>query len=180
MVLTLLIVFILNVLSSTLGSLKTIFIAKKVMKPAYIVIMIDSIIFAYAFKMVATEDSFWIIISYSFGKVVGAYLADYIDDKLAFGLSEVSIYATREKAMFLADSLRDLGFSVTTIKGYGYHGRERFEVNIALKRKELGIVKNFLISQGYDNASWIIKDISSYSGKSIRESNAVIDKSKQI
>lgn len=169
MVFTLLTVFILNVLSSTLGSLKTIFIAKKVMKPAYIVIMVDSIIFAYAFKMVATEDSFWIIISYSFGKVVGAYLADIIDNKLAFGLCEVSIYATKEKATFMADELRELGFSVTTIKGYGYHGRERFEVNIALKRKELNVVKDFLTLQGYDNASWIVKEISSYSGKSIRE-----------
>lgn len=173
MLLTLIIVFCLNVISNTLGTLKTIFIAKKIMKPAYLVIFVDSIVFAYGFKMIATEDSFWLIVSFSAGKVVGAYLADIIDSKMAFGLMEVTIYAKKEKAMEMADALRNIGFSVTTVKGYGMHGHDRFEVNIALKRKEFNLIHEFLKKYGYSNTTMLVREISSFSGKFIPEQKAV-------
>lgn len=165
MFITLFIVFLLNVISNTLGTLKTIFISKKVMKPAYLVTFMDSIVFAYGFKMVATEDSLWLILAFSLGKVVGTYLADIIEGKMAFGLLEVTIYAKSDKAINIADSLRALGFSVTTVKGYGMNGVERFEVNITLKRKDFVLVREFLQTHGFTNATMITREVSSVSGK---------------
>lgn len=173
MLITLIIVFCLNVISNTLGTLKTIFIAKKIMKPAYLVIFVDSIVFAYGFKMIATENSFWLIIAFSAGKVVGAYIADVIDSKMAFGLLEVTIYAKKEKALEMADALRNIGFSVTTVKGYGMHGHDRFEVNIALKRKEFELIHEFLKKYGYTNTTMLVREISSFTGKFIPEPKIV-------
>lgn len=162
---TLFIVFLLNVVSNTLGTLKTLFLSKKIMKPAYVVTFVDSIVFAYGFKMVATEDSFWLIIAFSLGKVVGAYIADILDNKLAFGLIEVTLYAKANRAHRLADSLRDLGYSVTTVKGYGFKGHERYEVNLMIKRKELTFIREFLGKNGVEDATLVIREISSVAGK---------------
>lgn len=177
MITTLVIVFLLNVLSNTLGTLKTIFISKRVTKPAYIVTFIDSIVFTYGFKMVASDDSLWLIIAFASGKVVGAILADYIDSKMAFGLLELTIYSGKEKATEIADSLRGLGFSVTTVKGYGINGSERFEVNIAMERKGFPLVREFLKKHGYSNATMVVRDINSYSGKFLQTGKVSLNKS---
>jgi uncharacterized protein YebE (UPF0316 family) len=88
-----------------------------------------------------------------------------IDSKMAFGLLEVTIYAKKEKAMEIADSLRGIGFSVTTVKGYGMNGMDRFEVNIALKRKEFNLIHEFLKKYGYSNTTMLVREITSFTGK---------------
>lgn len=177
MFLVLFTVFILNVVSNTLGTLKTLFLAKKIMKPAYVVTFIDSIVFAYGFKMVATEDSLWVIVAFSLGKVVGAYLADILDNKMAFGLIEVTLYAKANRAHKLADSLRDLGYSVTTVKGYGFKGSERYEVNLTIKRKELSFIREFLGKNGILDATLVIREVSSVAGKiAVEKKNQGLEK----
>jgi uncharacterized protein YebE (UPF0316 family) len=165
LILTLLLIFGLNIISSTLGTLRSIFVTKKIMKPAYLVTLFDSLIFVYGLKMVTTGTSVWFLLAFAFGKVVGVYIGDKIEDVLAFGLFEVTVFAKKDRAIVLADSLRDLGYSVTTHKGFGLDGDEKFDLDIAIKRKELPLLKQILGRHGYDNATMVIREIAGVTGK---------------
>lgn len=159
MITTLLIVFLANIVSNALGTLKTIFISKKISKPAYIVTFFDSIVFAYGFKTVANEDSFLFILVFSAGKVIGAFLGDYLDNKIALGSVELSFFLEKEKAMKVADILRLMEFKVLTAKCYGEFGEEFFQMNIAAERKETALINEILVKEGINLDSIIIREI---------------------
>jgi uncharacterized protein YebE (UPF0316 family) len=90
---------------------------------------------------------------------------------MALGIVEISLYAKVEKAIAIADAIRQKGYSVTTYKGYGNNGQPRFEVNITMMRKEIPCLQEILVQHGVDNASMIIRGIDSVEGK-IRVSSA--------
>lgn len=158
-------VFLLNVAASTMGVLNTLLISKKVMKPVYIIMFVDAIVFTTGLKMVSNGDSFLFVIAYACGKVMGAYFANKIEDKIALGISEIVIFEKGEKALYLADILREKGYSVTTTKGYGLNGNPRFSVSVTLQRKEMKTLKETLDTYGYDEATMIVRDVKGVSGK---------------
>lgn len=165
MMLELLFVFILNVFGSTMKVLNTILISKKIMKPVYIIMFLDAIVFMLGIKLVTEGESFTLILAFAFGKVIGAYFANILEDRLALGILEVAIYSSVVEAKQLADILREMGYGVTTVKGYGFNGKPRFEVNVTIQRKELKLLKNVLKQVGYEEAVMIIRELKSVSGK---------------
>lgn len=165
MIVDLLIIFMLNIVASAMKVLNTMFISKKIMKPVYITTFIDACVFSYGLKMISEGDNLLFILVFALGKVLGAYLANVLEEKMAIGLLEVSLYANGRKALKLADTLRELGFSVTTLKGYGINGNTRFMLDIALERKDLPLLKEVLAKYGFDEATMVIRDINSVSGK---------------
>jgi len=158
-------VFLLNTIGETMKIMQTIFISKKIMKPVYFMIFIDSIIFTTGMKLVTQGNNFEFIIAYALGKVIGAAIGSKIEEKIALGLIEVTIFAKKEKAKFIADRIRELGFSVTTHKGYGMNGNERFTIVIHMKRKDMSIIESILSEYGYNDATMVIKDLKAVSGK---------------
>mgnify|MGYP000873550343 CR=1 FL=1 len=56
-ILNLVAIFSLNMLSTTLSNLKTILLTKRIMKLVYVTTFIDAIVFALAFKCLATSSS---------------------------------------------------------------------------------------------------------------------------
>lgn len=162
---TILIVFALNVVASTMGVMNTILISKKIMKPVYIIMFVDAIVFTTGLKMVSNGDSFWFIIAYALGKVTGAFCANKIEEKLALGYSEIVIFEKGDKAINIADCLRAQGYDVTTTKGYGINGSPRFCISINVSRKELKDLKFELNKIGYSDATMITRDVKNVSGK---------------
>jgi len=160
-----LIIFLINVISNCLGTLKTIFISKNMKSPVYIVTAIDAFVFAFVIKSISNGDDIITIIAFVLGKVVGVYIGQIIDKKLALGILDISIYAKEERAKNLADKLRDIGYSVTTQKGYGYNGNERFIINITIARKEMDFLMKLLEKYGYNKATMIVKEVKSVNGK---------------
>lgn len=158
-------VFLLNIAASTMGVLNTILISKKIMKPVYAVMFVDAIVFTTGLKMVSNGDSFYFILAFAAGKVIGAFCANQIEDKLALGVLEVNVFAKAEKAFQMADALREMGYGVTTIKGYGPEGTKRFSLDVTIKRKELDLLKEILEKFGYDDATMTIKEIKKVTGK---------------
>lgn len=158
-------VFFLNIAASTMGVLNTILISKKIMKPVYFVMFIDAIVFTTGIKLVSNGDSFYFILAFAAGKVIGAFLANKIEDKLALGLLEVTVFAKPDKAFLIADALREMGYGVTTMKGYGQDGNIRFSVEVTIKRKEYDLLKSILEKYGYNDAAMVIKEIKKVSGK---------------
>lgn len=157
-------IFFLNLISNCLGTLKTIFISKQLGKITYWLVAVDSLLFAVVLKAISSGDNFISILAFVLGKVIGSMLADYIEEKLALGLLEVSIYAKEEKAIEIADFLRSLGYSVTNFKGYGIEGKERFMITITIARKEMSLLKNILKKYNLINPNMIIKEIKSIQG----------------
>ena len=145
MVVNLIIIFLLNAVSNCLGTLKTLFISKQMIRPTYFVVFSDALLFSYTFKLVSNSSNMIFILVFALGKVFGIYLADIIERKMAIGLLEVSVYAAREKGKEIADSLRMRGYSVTTHIGFGMKGKGRLVINIIVKRKDYETLNSILI-----------------------------------
>lgn len=157
------VIFVLNAFSTMLGNLKTVFLTKKLVRPVYVITFIDAVILAYAFKVIADSSGLACVIVFAAGRLFGVYLSNYIDDKLAYGDVEVSVYKHLEDGIVLADELREQGYSVTTYKGYGINGKERLIVEIVVPRKQLPEVKKILASEGKVNMA--VKDVAKTYGK---------------
>lgn len=158
-------IFVLNAVSNCLGTLKTVFISKQISTPAYVTTFIDAMVFAYAFKMVASSNSLSYILVFALGKLVGGMLGNYIEERLAFGLLEITVYKhANERSALLADRLRAEGFSVTTSVGYGVRGQQRMVLNIVAKRKDYSYLKSIL-SEENEKINMVIKDVNKAVGK---------------
>ncbi|MDD3269327.1 MAG: hypothetical protein PHX14_08400 [Syntrophomonadaceae bacterium] len=158
-----LIIFALNALSTCLGTLKTLFLSRQVIKPAYITTFLDALIIAYAFKLVAESSGISYIFAFAAGRIAGIFLGNLIENKLALGLLEVSIYKHPPAGKVLADRLRDIGYSVTTSVGYGMEGKERLILNIILPRKQFPHLQERLEQDGHYNMS--VKSVNKAYGK---------------
>lgn len=152
-------------LSTILSTLRTIFIVKGISKPAYILTMVDSILFMWGTKLVVSGDGFAFIIVFALGKLIGTWVGDVLEKKIAMGTLQVTINAKGKKAIDMADMIRDMGYTVNTRKVYGMRGNERFEVCFFIKRREKDSVINLLGEQGYKNLSMVITDVNRVDGK---------------
>lgn len=160
-------IFLVNVLSNSIGTLKTIFIAKK-FKQVYFVTFLDSLIFIITMKLSLSNNNMLSFIAFALGKTVGAILANIIEERIALGIYEVTIYANKDTAIPIADELRDNGYSVTNIKGFGMNGNERFLIQITIERKDLNKIKNYLEKYNYSDATMTIKELDKIGGKLIK------------
>jgi uncharacterized protein YebE (UPF0316 family) len=156
-------VFILNAVSTCLGTLKTIFLSKQIIKPVYITVFLDALIFAYAFKLIAGSSGFYYILAFALGRLSGVFMGNFLDNRMAMGLIEVTVFKHLKDGIKLADELRGCGYSVTTEKGYGLQGKDRLILNIILERRELPELQGILSEHGKLNM--MIKNISKTYGK---------------
>lgn len=162
-IMDLLIIFLLNVFSTCLGNLKTAFLAQKAIKPVYVTTFIDAVVFVYAFKLITSSSGFGYILSFAVGKIVGVFLANKIEKKLAIGLIEIDVYKHPKAGKVLADSLRDQGYYVTTSVGYGVEGKGQLILKIIMPRKQFPDFQGILEQYGKVNMS--VKTISKTYGK---------------
>ncbi len=144
-----------------MGNLKTVFLSRQITKPVYIATFIDAIIFTYAITLVANSPSVAFIISYAAGKLLGVYTGELIDKKLALGVVEVTINKHLEDGIELADRLREIGYSVTTVKGYGIHGKPRLMLQVIIPRKHLNKLNEYLD----ESPNYAIRDVTRTYGK---------------
>ena len=157
------IIFILNAVSTSLGTLRTIFLSKQIIKPVYATVFLDAFIFAYAFKLIAGSSGFIYILAFALGRLSGVFMGNFLENKIAVGLVEVTVYKHTDDGIELADQLRRFGYSVTTKIGYGLQGKERLLLQIILPRKELPELQGILSQNGKLNM--MVKNISQTYGK---------------
>ncbi len=116
-------------------------------------------------KLIVSQSDFTFIIVFSLGKIVGTYIGDFLEKKIALGLLEIIFSAKTEKAIRIADKLRELGYTVNTRKVYGMKGHERFEVSVFIKRKEKDIMLESLKKDGISALSMVVVDVAAVQGK---------------
>jgi uncharacterized protein YebE (UPF0316 family) len=162
-IIALIIIFALNVFSTCLGNLKTVFLAQKAIKPVYLITFIDAIVLVYAFRLISNSSGYGYILAFALGKLLGVYLANSIEKRLALGLLEIEVYKQPEPGKILADTLRLCGYYVTTTLGYGIEGKERWILTIILPRKEFPGLHALIEQDGKVNMS--VKSITRTYGK---------------
>lgn len=161
----LLIIFILQVVSTATNTLKTIFLTKGITKPAYLMTFVDAIIFVLSMKLALDGEGFIFLIVYAIGKTLGAVLGDVVEKKLALGTLEITISIKKNKGIEIADKLRELGYTVNTREVYGLNGNERYEVWFITKRKEFNFIIDYLDKIGHDNLSMVVAEVKTVTGK---------------
>lgn len=165
-IISLLELIVITALSNAIGTLKTIFVSKKYLKPVYITTFLDAIVFGTIMKKITSGEEFYLIIAFAIGKVLGAWLGDFLDNKLALGILEIDIYLNHfEKMKDIADELRDLGYSTETSVSFGYKGKKRYKINVTMLRKEIPILREILAKYEYPDPTMRIKEISNINGK---------------
>lgn len=157
------IIFLLNILASCLKNLKTVFLSQNAIKPVYVTTFIDSVVFVYAFKLTTASSGYAFVFIFALGKLLGVFLGNKIEKRLAYGLIEVDVYKHKEQGKLLADSLRNQGYSITTTVGYGMEGLERLVLKIILPRNRFTELHEILKKDGNVNMS--VKTISRIYGK---------------
>ena len=153
-------------LSNAIGTLKTIFVSKKYLKPVYITTFLDSLIFGTIMKKITSGEDFYFIIAFAIGKVIGAWLGDLLDNKLALGILEIEIFLNHfDKMKDIADELRDLGYSTETSISFGYKGKKRYKINVTMLRKEVSVLREILSNYDYEDPTMKVKEVSNINGK---------------
>lgn len=159
-----LLVFLLNLSSTCLGTLRSILLSRKIFKPVYITTFIDSIIFVYSVTLIAKSDSFNYVIAFALGRVFGIYVGTLIEAKLAMGVIEVVVYKHLASGQLLADRLRYYGFSVTIQIGFGIDGDEVVILTIVTDRKNW-VLLNRIIRESDNTINMYVKSIDSVKGR---------------
>ena len=157
------IIFVLNAISTSLGTLKTIFLSKQTIKPVYVTTFLDAMVFAYACKLMSTSTGFAFILAFALGRIAGVFIGNLIDKKIAIGLLEITVYKHTGEGKVLADQLRASGYSVTTEMGYGIEGKHRLVLNIIVTRRDFPELKKLLFKSGEVNMA--IKNVTDVYGK---------------
>lgn len=86
-------------------------------------------------KVLSSLDNPLNILAYSAGFATGNYVGIFLEEKMALGSIIVQVISENEVAN-LIEKLRDNGFGVTVIEGYGREGI-RHLLNVSLQRKYL-------------------------------------------
>ena len=106
---------------------------------------VEVIIFLLAISQVLTggiSDPFKVI-AYAAGFATGNYVGSLIDSRLALGYLTLQIFCEKCNHETLCDTLRDEGFGVTSVTGFGRDG-ERMILFVTLKRKDAAKALSYL------------------------------------
>lgn len=164
--LELFLVVLVMTISNAIGTLKTIFTAKRYLKPVYVMVFIDAIIFATVITKVTSGGEYLYILAFAVGKMLGVFVGGAIEEKVAIGLIEADITVSdKDRMITISDQLRKVGFSVNTMVTYGIYGNKRYVIEITAKRKDIANIKKVLDSVDCINPTMTIKEVSNVSGK---------------
>lgn len=158
-------ILFLNIMSSCIGTLKTIYVAKQAGKVTYIIIFFDAIIYSFVLKSFSS-NGFGAILAYVFGKLIGAFVADKIEKKFAIGINEVDLYVgSPEKMMELQEGLLQHGYSTTANVGLINGLTPRYSLNVQVSRKGMPDFLKLLKEFNVKNPTMTIRELKKVSGK---------------
>lgn len=97
------------------------------------------------------------ILVYAFGCFIGSYLGSSLEEKLALGESMLTVITKHDSSIEL--KLRELGYIVTIIDGYGYNSNKKVLLIMIPRKKKY---KVFHLIKLLDNKATIISENASY------------------
>lgn len=134
--LTYLFVFFSRVFDVSLGTLRIIYLTRGQGKLAAMIGFVEVIIYIIALGMVISNlDHPLNIIIYGLGFAAGNYVGSMIEEKIAVGFANVQVI-TMQNCVDMEESLREMGYGVTSMDCYGKEGPHRI-LHVLLRRKAL-------------------------------------------
>jgi uncharacterized protein YebE (UPF0316 family) len=114
-----LLIFGLRVLGITISTLATLMTVQGRKIYAVGAGFISALVYVLAIgKVVANLGNMWNILAYAGGYAVGTLIGMLLEQRLALGFAEVR-FISPEKGQEMAEALREAGFGVTELDGYG-------------------------------------------------------------
>jgi uncharacterized protein YebE (UPF0316 family) len=150
-----LLIFGLRLIDVSLGTVRLIMISRGRRKIAPLLGFVEVTIWVVAISQVITNlDNIFNILGYSGGFAVGTLVGMWIEDKLALGHVEISIFSTT-RGRKIVRKLRQADYGVTELTGNGRTGVVNFITTIVPRRD----VKNiFQLVNRIDPKSFIAVD----------------------
>lgn len=116
------IICFLRIIDVSLGTVRTIIMLKGEKLMAAIIGFVEVFIFIAVLSTVMSNiDNLWNMLGYSVGFACGVYIGSVIEEKMALGFMTIQIIPTID-AQVLADIIREQGFGVTAMEGWGRDG----------------------------------------------------------
>lgn len=158
------VMLILNAISVMLGVVKTIFVAKKVGKPAYIIMFFDGIIYAFILKSFSSNSTA-ALLAYVFGRLLGLFLGNKLEDTLAVGVNDIELYVKTKATMLgLQAIFLEKGISSTAIEGTIDDKTSRYYLKIQIARKDMNEFYEALEIANIKNPTMTIKEVKRVTG----------------
>ena len=158
-------ILFLNTLSTAIGTLKSIFVAKQAGKITYFMVALDSAVYAIVLKSFSTSGVS-AIIAYIVGHFIGAIIGNMIEKKVAIGLNDVTLYVgTKEKMLDIQNTLLENGYSTTASIGLQNEETKRYSISIQLPRRQMKEFSSLLAKNGIENPTMVIREIKQVTGK---------------
>ncbi len=157
-ILAYLFIFVARVLDMSLDVLRILMLMRDRRLLAAIIGFFEVTIFILALNEVIKNglDDPGKIIAYAGGFATGNFVGSLIESKLALGFFSIHIIPPREIADQFVRKLREEGFGVTCVQGFGRDG-ERTMLFVMIKRKDLNKAIS-LIDQYCPNAFFNVSD----------------------
>lgn len=138
----------------TMGTLKLKAIMRGSKLIAFCIAFFEVIIYtlaaSQAFKYV---DKLPILVMFALGYASGNFIGITIDEKLS-KYNVMAIIITKHDEWKLADILREIGYAVTTNRGYGLNGSEKAELKVIVQKNKLKELKEDI--NKYDSDAYMV------------------------
>lgn len=160
-----LLIFFARVADVTLATIRMLMVVQGRKVQAAIIGFFEVSIYVTALgKVVSSLDNIGNLLAYALGFACGNYVGIIIENRIALGnlAAQVILKGSNGENMELIEKLRENGFGVTVLEGYGKEGSREI-LHIAINRKDLSKLKNVVYS--HDEEAFIIANtISPISG----------------
>lgn len=158
-------ILLLNTLSTAIGTLKSIFVAKQAGKITYFMVALDSAVYAIVLKSFSTSG-ISAVVAYIIGHFLGAIVGNLIEKKVAIGLNDVTLFiGTKEKMLDIQNALLEKGYSTTASIGLQNEDTKRYSVSVQLPRKQMKEFLSLLAENGISEPTMVVKEIKQVMGK---------------
>jgi len=162
-----LLIFFARLADVSMGTVRQILIYRGKRRIASFSAFFEIMIWIVAVSRVINEfalDKFYYILAYALGFASGNYLGSYIEEKIALGY--LFAYIVPKRTSDLVNKLREAGFGVTVIHGFGSMGTHPV-YNILFRRKD-GQRLVDIIKEHDEGAFYTLMDVRAERGGYVR------------
>ncbi|WP_077368489.1 DUF2179 domain-containing protein [Anaerosalibacter sp. Marseille-P3206] len=148
-----LLIFFARIVDVSMATVRTLMVVQGRKVQAALIGFFEVIVYVIALgKVVSGLSNPGNLLAYALGFACGNFVGISIEEKIALGNLSAQVITSSDKNEKLVNELRDNGFGVTVLKGYGKEGT-RDILNITLKRKDLTGLRQIL--NQYDENAFI-------------------------
>lgn len=152
--------FVLTIISTVIGNLKTIYLVNGSKFAKYVTMALDSLIYMILLKSVVTDRTFTGVAIYVIGRTVAVYFTDLIIEKTYKETYVMNLYIRREQIEVLESYFLDNNISFTLNDGI-YLNKERLYFTIHLGKTHLKELLNFMRTKKI-NPTYDLTDVKTY------------------